>query len=340
MPTRRTIMRAALGSALVTAGCSTSKTKSAPKSMDKITMQTGFGATGDLSYYWVAQAKGFFKDVNIDVTITPGAAGDANLTALGSGKVDFTSIDYSGGVIRGGTGAFDKFRMVSYLHYQTLIAFVCLSNNGITTATDLAHKKLAQQAGSVHKTLFPTYAKLAGFDPTTVTWVDGTPQTLPSMLISKNVDGIGLFITGAPNAKHAAQQAGRDIVILPYGQYLTDLYGAVLTTRAELIQKNPDLVRRATSALMKGLEYTVQNPHEAATILKAAVPATDVDTAAAAAAGLAPYVHPGSNGAPLGALDPQRVARGIALLQGLGTYTTGYDPTKICDFSIISGTAK
>src|SRR5690348_7362034 len=240
MPTRRTLMRAALGSALVTAGCSASHTKNTPKAMDKVTHITGFGAGGSEAFSWVAQAKGFFSEVNIDVTIKPGAAGDQNLANVQSGNAQFTEIDYAGALIRGGqAGKFDAFRCVAAIHWQTQIAWIALANNGITTATDLAHKTVAEQAGSVHKTLFPIYAKQAGFDPATVNWAEGTAQTLPSMLGTKNVDAIGQYVVSAPTIKGAVK---RDVVVLPYGQYLTDLYGSVLVTSNDLLTKNPDLV--------------------------------------------------------------------------------------------------
>jgi len=347
MPSRRTLMRGAIGSALLTAGCAGSALltagcagsteKPAPKGVDKVTHITGFGAPGTEAFTWVAQAKGYFREANIDCTVIPGSAGENNLAALSSGKAHFTEIDYAGALIRGGTGRFDNFRAVAAIHWQTQIAWLTLAGNGINTGAELARRTLAYQPGAVHRTLFPIYAKLAGFDPTTVKWVDGNPQTLATMLANRTVDAIGEYVVSAPAVRQVAKH---DITVLGYGDYLHDLYGAVLVTSSNLLHTNRDLVRRYANALMRGLQYTVQNPFEAADILKAAVPGTDRDGAAEGIRGMIPYVRPGQNGAPVGALDQERVARGIALLQGLGSFTDGYDPAKVCDFGLVDESAK
>jgi NitT/TauT family transport system substrate-binding protein len=336
MVSRRNLMRAAVGSALVTAGCSSAQPKNSNnKTLDKVTHVTGFGATGTESFSWVAQSKGFFRDAGLEVTIVPGAAGDANLASVGSGKAQFTEIDYSGALVRAGNGQFEAFRCIGAIHYQTLIAFIALANRGITGPLDLPHKTLAIQPGSVHKTLFPAYAKLAGFDPASVKWVDGTPQTLPSMLATGAVDAIGQYVISAPAVKAAAKD--KELVTLGYGNYLTDLYGSVLVTTTQLLKSNPDLVRRYSGALFRGLQYIVENPDESAQILKKAVTTVDVPAAVAGIKMLTPYVRTGSNGTAAGALDQGRVARGIALLQGLGLFQNGYSPDRAVDFGIMPG---
>jgi len=333
-------MRAAIGSALVTAGCSSSPSTSGnnkSKEPDKVTHATGFGSFGDEAFAYVAVAKGFFRDVNIEVTIIPGAGGEVNLGYLGSGKAQFTEIDYSGALVRTGNGKFDPFRCVAACHRQTLIGFLALGGKGIAGPADLAHKTVAQQAGAVPKTLFPAYARLAGFDPSTVNWINGTPQTLNAMLASGACSAIGTYVTSIANAQRAA--GGHEIVTLPYSAYLTDLYGSVIVTTQKLIETNPDLVRRYTGAIMKGLDYTIKNPEESAELLKKTIPTTDVPTAVTTIKTLIPYVGTGQSG-PLGAFDQGKVARGTALLQGLGMFSSGFAPEKAVDFSIVPAGSK
>jgi NitT/TauT family transport system substrate-binding protein len=212
-----------------------------------------------------------------------------------------------------------------------------MAGKGIASPADLAHKTLAQQQGAVPKTLFPAYARLAGFDASTVNWTYGTPQTLNAMLASGNCDAIGTYVTSLPNAQHAA--GGHEIVALPYSTYLTDLYGSVIVTKKELIDTNPDLVHRFTGAILKGLDYTMKNPQEAAELLKKTIPTTDVPSAVATIKTIVPYVGADQSGS-LGAFDQGKVARGTALLQGLGLFPSGFAPEKAVDFSIVSATSK
>jgi ABC-type nitrate/sulfonate/bicarbonate transport systems, periplasmic components len=334
-------MRAAIGSALVTAGCSSSPSNrtnsSANKPLDKVTHATGFGTYPEESFSYVAVEKGFFREAGIEVKIVPGAGGEVNLGMLATGKADFTEIDYAGALVRAGNGKFDPFRCVAAIHRQTLICFLALTGKGIASPVDLMHKTLGQQAGTVQKTLFPAYARLAGFDASTVTWVNGTPQTLPAMLASGNANAIGSYVTSQPFIQHST---GKEILVLPYSTYLTDLYGSALVASKKLIDTNPDLVHRYTGALLKGLDYTVKNPDEAAAILKKAVPTTEINGAIAGIKTLVPYVGPGQNGGAFGEFDQGKVARGTALLQGLGLYQNGFAPERVVDFGTIAAVSK
>ena len=98
--------------------------------------------------------------------------------------------------------------------------------------------------------LFETYANLAGFDADKVEIQHAPPQELASLLATGAVDVIGQFAVGEPLIETTA---GEEAILLPYSEYLTDLYGVVLYTATETATENPDLVRRFTSALMRGL---------------------------------------------------------------------------------------
>src|SRR5262249_50926403 len=118
MLNRRQLLTAAtLGSAsAVTGACSQPKSSGSPKKVDRVTYVTALGLTGREGFAHVATAKGFFAEANIEVTITPGAAGDYNLQQVGAGNAHFASIDYSGALIRVGNGSFAPFRCLAALN--------------------------------------------------------------------------------------------------------------------------------------------------------------------------------------------------------------------------------
>jgi NitT/TauT family transport system substrate-binding protein len=158
MVNRRHLMAATtLGTfAALTGACSTHRpAPTAPQAADKVTYLTGLGAFGREAFAWVADAKGYFRDAGIQVTIVPGAAGDENLKKIAAGIAQFGVIDYSGAVIRAGRAAFDPFRLVAALNNQTLIAIMALLGRGIMIPADLKGKTIAQAEGAVVKTLFP-----------------------------------------------------------------------------------------------------------------------------------------------------------------------------------------
>jgi NitT/TauT family transport system substrate-binding protein len=293
------------------------------------------GAFGREAFAWVADAKGYFREVGIQVTIVPGAAGDENLKKIAAGVAQFGVIDYSGAVIRAGRAAFDGFRLVAALNNQTLIAIMSLVGRGIMIPADLKGKTIAQAEGAVIKTLFPGYAKLAGLDPKTVRWVEVAATGLPALLASGQVDGIGQFVVGKPAVAAAAKRPVDEVVTLPYSTYMADPYGNALVTAAKLIDTNPDLVRRFSGALLKGLEYAVANPEESGRILHAAMPASNPDTAAAELRLLNNYVGRSPSGAPVGVFEPAKVSRGIALMQSLGQFPSAFPVDRLVWFDAV-----
>src|SRR2546429_931026 len=220
---RRLVSAAMLGPLIAPAACSRQPTNhTSAASLDRVTYLTGLGTFGREAFAWLAAAKGFFREVNIDCIIVPGAAGDSNLKLLAAGQAQFAVIDYAGALVRIGNGRGD-FQCVAALTQHTLIGIMTLEHSRISAPADLQGRTVAQASGAVVKTLFPAYARLAGFDPRTVRWIDTTPAELPALLASGRVDAIGQFIVGQPTVEAAA--GGRNVAGLPYGDFLTDLYG-------------------------------------------------------------------------------------------------------------------
>jgi NitT/TauT family transport system substrate-binding protein len=331
---------AALATTLAAAaGCSgddpdDSGSSSGTQSLEKVTYLTSFGNFGRDSYAYVAKEKGYFKDAGFDVDIKPGNGTFENLKQVVGGQAQFTPLDLTGLLLAaGGKEPVTGFSAVAGIQQRTMAAIISLEGNNIATAKDLEGKTLADSPSSVVRNLFPTYAKLAGIDYTKVKWQNGTPQTLMGTLASGGADGIGQFVVGKPTVETIAK--GKKAVVLPYSDYLQDLYGNVLITSQEYAKANPEKVKKFTGALLKGLEDSIANPAEAGEILKKYVATANPQAAAAELTLMGPFVRSEASGVPVGALDSQRVARSIAILQGSGQIGAGLTPEKVIDFSLV-----
>lgn len=331
----RTIAMVAMTAALVaTAACSAdqpaAETPPASTEPDKVTYMTAFGAVGRDAFAWVAKEKGFFTEANLDVTIQLGAAVDSNLTALAAGQTQFAALDFTGATIQAGNGKFKDFRAIGALHQQTLVAIIGAEGGSVTQPKDLEGKKVGAATGSVNQLLFPAYAQLAGIDASKVTFVNTTPQGVTALLVSKQVDALSTFLI----AKGGIEKAlGGKTVILPYSDYLSDLFGNALVTSVQMTQEKPDVVKRFGTAMFKALQWTIDNPDEAAKILQAANPTSDIAAAKGEIAQMTPYVKPAGN-LPIGTLDKQRVAKAIAILQGAGLMPAGLTPESVVAFDL------
>ena len=343
---RRTFTRTLVAAALATtmaaaAGCSGDDSGDAAsgsggnQSLEKITYLTSFGNFGRDAYAYVAKEKGYFRDAGFDVDIKPGSGTLDNLKAITSGQAQFTPLDLTGLLLAAGRkdNPVTGFAAVAGVQQRTMAAIISLEGNGISSPKDLENKVLADTPSSVVRNLFPTYAKLANIDYTKVTWRDGTPQTLMGTLASKQVAGIGQFVVGKPTVETVAK--GQKAVVLPYSDYLQDLYGNVLVTSQSYADQNPEKVKKFSAALLRGLEESIANPAEAGDLLKKNVATAIPQAAAAELTLMGPFVRSEASGVPVGALDSQRVARSIAILQGSGQIGPGLTPEKVIKFDLV-----
>lgn len=164
-----------------------------------------------------------------------------------------------------------------------------------------------------------------------MTWVNGEAQGLIGMLGSGSVDGIGQFVVGQPTIEAVAKKKA---IMLPYSNVMQDLYGNVLITSSKIAKEKPEMVKRFSAALLKGLEYSLANSKEAGEILKKNVDAANPVAAAAELELMAAYVRSGNTGTAIGTLDSGRVAKSIAILQGAGALKQNITPEQIIDFSL------
>ena len=321
---------AAIGLAVLTvSACSSNDAnEDGANQTEKVTYVTGFGATGQESFAWVAKEKGYFQKAGLDVDIQLGAGSDNNLKLVTSGQAQFSHIDMTGGIISAGTGTFKDIKFIAATHQRTLVSIISVEGYGITTPKDLEGKKIAAATGSVNQKLFPAYAKLAGIDANKVTFENAQAAQVVPLVAQHKVDAIGNFLLRRPDVEKAS---GKKAVVLPYSDFLSDLYGGAIVTSDKVAKEKPELAKRFQEALMEGLEYTIAHPDEAGQILHKYQQASDATVAADEVKLMAPY----STAEPIGTFSQQRVARGIALIQASGLIPSGLTPEGIVDFDAI-----
>lgn len=326
---------AAAAMLLAAAGCSGDESPGGTNKssdVDKVNYLTGFGLFGREAYVYVAQEKGYFREAGIEVSIKPGGTTGDNLKILNSGQADFCPIDFTGLLMEANGGSASGLKAIAAIHQRTLMAMITLEENGISSPKDLEGKTIGDPPGGIVGILFPTYAKLAGIDESKVNFVRMAPPQLPTAIAAGQVDVISQFAVGKPTVEAAA--GGKKALVLPYSDYLTDLYGNTLVTSTKLLEEKPDLVKRFQEALLKGLAYAIDHPQEAAQILVKYEPGQNEQAAAAELELMKPYVR-SNESATVGVMDSERVARAIAILQGAGALKAGLTPEQIVSFDLV-----
>jgi NitT/TauT family transport system substrate-binding protein len=322
---------------VVTAGCgSDDETPSAagkPAASEKVTFLTGLGVQGRESYVYVAMEKGYFKEAGLEVKVEPGKGTVENLKLLQSGQADYAVLDITGAIIEYGKGTFKDFTVISAIQQRNLACLMALEGGSVTGPKDLEGKKIAYIPGGIVRTLFETYASLAGVDATKVEWVKMQPQLMPPALASGTIDVATQFVVGKPFVESVAKP--RKAIVMPYSDYLVDLYGNGIAVTKNTLKGKSDQVKRFNEALLKGLAYAVDNPREAGAIYAKYQKQQPAVVAGLETSLMAPYAKSSATGAAVGALDPKRVARNIAILQGAKAIPNSFQPEELVNFDYV-----
>ncbi len=330
MSARRRAAVLALALLLVTACGGESGAGGSEPELAQVTYLTSFNTFGRDAYAYVAAEKGFFEQEGLKVEIRPGSGSGDVMKLMAGGQADYGVADFSATAV---ALANEKLPLtaVGMIHQQSLAAIVTLEDSGISEPADLAGKTIADQAGSTNTVLFPAYAKAAGFDASGVKFVPSAPPSLPQLLASGRVDAIGQFVVGKGLIEAAAKD--RQAVFLPYRDVLPDLYGNTLLTTTEKAENDPEQVQKFGRALLKGLQYSIENPDETGEILARAQPTQDAAVAAGEVKLMASYVT-GSDGAAIGSIDETRVQAVIDELTEGGAITEEVAPADLVSFDL------
>jgi NitT/TauT family transport system substrate-binding protein len=268
--------RVVLG-ALLLAALTLAATAHPRASATTINYATSFGNFGRDAYVYVAIERGYFEQAGFDVKVTPGAGSVDNIKLVAAGRLDYSPVDIGALVVtRVNEGL--PVRVVAVVHQNTMSALFTLEESGIAQPKDLEGKTFADSPASTVRVLFPLYAKKAGIDASKVKIRDAAPPALPALLASKQVDAIGQFSVGVPLVSNAA--AGKRIRTFKYSKVLPGLLGIGVVAADEKVRTKPGEVRAFTRALLRGLQWSIDNPGAAGNILKKYNPLADPVVAA------------------------------------------------------------
>lgn len=320
--------------ASVASGCARSGGSPAPAPPEQVTYLTNFGQLGRDAYSYHTVRHGFFADAQLAVTIEPGTGTQGNLQALAAGRAQFAAVDLAGSIISRGQGVTD-FTIVAAMQQRNLSAIMTLDPR-LDHPLALAGRTVGLPSGAVTELLFPAYVQMAGLDPEEVTMVPFEGSALIGALVSGQVDAIGQFVVGEPLVTAAAD--GRPVTVLPYDEYLGDMYGVCLLTTPELAEADPQLCIRFRDALMQGLAHALDHPDLAAAALAGEAPAVDAEIAAAELRLMAPYVRPLDRSTPMGGMEATRVMQCIALMESIGAVAEpDLQPADLIRFDLLPG---
>ena len=191
----------------------------------------------------------------------PGQGTGTVIQTIVGGQADFGPIDLTGGLLQLGNGQAKDFAAVAAIQQRTMAGISTVEDKGIARrrtwrARSSPTPPAPWSATSSRRTPgWPASTPARSLGSTARRSPDGHARRRP-------VDGIGQFVVGQPTIEAVTKKKA---VMLPYSDVMQDLYGNVLITSTRIAKEDPDMVKRFSGALMKGLEYALTTRRRRAT---------------------------------------------------------------------------
>lgn len=236
-----------------------------PVPPQKVTLAMGYIPNVQFAPVYVAVEQGFFAEEGIEVEFDYGWETDL-LKLVGTGELKFAIASGDQVILARSQGLPVVYVMNWYRRYP--VAVTALAEEGIQTPQDLVGKTIGIPA--LYGASYIGWRALlyaTGIDPASVTLRPVGYAQVP-VILEKQVQGAVCYIMNEPVQ---LEQAGHQVVNIPVGDYI-DLVSNGIITNEQVIEQEPQLVQGMVSAVMRGLQYTLEHPDEAFETAKKFIP--------------------------------------------------------------------
>lgn len=251
---------------------------------DKVTVVLNFTIQGDHSPWFVAKAKGYFKDQNIDIDIQRGYGSGDTVQKVATGNADIGFADIVPLIQAISQGAEVKAVMGGIMNEPSAL-FSAVEDANIMAPADLEGKSIGGPPADVSIVLLEAVMKKAGADFSKVNIINMDAATRLPMLATGQIDSAASFYEKTILFKKALSEAKKTLVTWRFDDYINK-YSCVVLASNEMIEKKPELLRRIIVALIRGYEDALQEPDFGAQFILSEHPEFDAEYIAASAATL------------------------------------------------------
>lgn len=211
--------------------------------------------------WYVALAKGYFKEEKLNVTILPSKGTADAIRFVDSGAAEIGFIDVPSLVASGSAGS--ALRIVAGVYQRAPYCVFSLDNGAnVTTPKGMVGLEMGSSSASFMPRVFAAFMKMNQLDPATLKIVNIDGAARVPMLVSGKVQAIDQFLMGEPSIRRAANGATPKCLLL--ADHGLDIYANSIGVREDYLKKKPDVVRGFVRAALRGWKDALANPEEAA----------------------------------------------------------------------------
>ncbi|WP_298821668.1 ABC transporter substrate-binding protein [Chloroflexus sp.] len=299
----------------------TPATTNAPE-VTEVTMRLQWLPQFQFAGYLVAEARGYYRDAGLSVTILPGGPDAVPLPLVATGADTFGSTGADTVLISREQGI-EVVALATWFQASP-VAFMVHRDSGIRSPQDFVGRRVGMFYGDNVETEYRALLAATGVDPASVNEIPGDYSLAP--FLERQADVWPVYATDQP---YTARAAGADIELIVARDYGVELMGDVLFTTAEFARNNPNTVRAFVQATLRGWEEALTDPAAAIDIILARSPDFDRGHLEFEATETIKLLRYGIGAQCVGASDRQLWAKEAELLRSLGVLQTSIDPNTV-----------
>ncbi|MBV9629474.1 MAG: ABC transporter substrate-binding protein [Xanthobacteraceae bacterium] len=222
-----------------------------------------FISLGRHAPWYAALGKGYFKEEGLNVSIMPSKGTADAIRSVVSGIADIGFIDIPSLVASGSAGGAIKIVAVNY-QKPPYCVFTLDPGANVTEPKQLANLEFGSSTSSFLPRIVQAFMEMNGVDSKTLKVVNIDGAARVPMLAARKIPSIDQFIMSEPAIRRAVTDAKPKCLFL--GDFGLDIYSNSIGTTEEYLTKNPDVVKKFVRAALRGWQYALAHPQEAAQI--------------------------------------------------------------------------
>lgn len=217
-----------------------------------VTVQLNWRHQFEFAAFYAAQARGYYRDAGLDVTLLEGGPDVDAVGAVLAGRADF-GVGNSGLMITRSEGK--PVVVLGAIMQHSAISLLASREKGIDNVLDLDGKKVHCPPHAREE--INAYLKASGLDLSRITYASATSTVGPDRL--EDVDATEVYTTN--DGFRILGQEHRYVLFVPRSAGI-DLYGDVLFTLETTVSTRRDLCDRFRDATFRGLREAMDHPDE------------------------------------------------------------------------------
>ncbi|WP_218079680.1 ABC transporter substrate-binding protein [Anthocerotibacter panamensis] len=210
------------------------------------------------SPFYIAQAKGYFKDEGLDLKERFFSVGSDGNVALGAGRVDGLLAVASDTLVLAERGK--KLKFVIVADYSDGADGIVA--RGASSVRDLKGKRVSVEFGTVWQYLLLRALDLNGLTEKDIRLTNASGDAGTAAFIGGKLDALAI---GEPALSRATQD-GKAKIIFDSRQLPGELIDGV-TFDAQVVARRPEDIKKFMRAWFRGVDFLYSNPKEASAIV-------------------------------------------------------------------------